>query len=277
MLAHVVRGQGRAQARVAVPHRQAPSLTSVTIQRSPFFTQSVPLTPSRRSLRRVITRGASDELARSPSGLRLAEAAAIRVEDPSSRRDWFSPSLQWLDEPLKSDMSRTPIPIPKRWRPSSPTRSSSVTGRFLASDQWGNPAGPWTIERAVRACPHVGSGAGLGHRQAVDLLASDARVEVAPPLLFGAGQQDVGRSRHPGVLQYVACSAELLFVEHPRHRVEAGPADLLGHVRGNEPGGQCLGADLSSELGPQHPGALDEGACPVHDAALLVGQAEAMR
>ena len=25
-------------------------------------------------------------------------------------------------------------------------------GRFLASDQWGNPAGPWTIERAVRAC-----------------------------------------------------------------------------------------------------------------------------
>ena len=25
-------------------------------------------------------------------------------------------------------------------------------GRFLASDQWGNPAGPWTIERAIRAC-----------------------------------------------------------------------------------------------------------------------------
>ena len=25
-------------------------------------------------------------------------------------------------------------------------------GRFLASDQWGNAAGPWTIERAIRAC-----------------------------------------------------------------------------------------------------------------------------
>lgn len=22
----------------------------------------------------------------------------------------------------------------------------------MASDQWGNPAGPWTVERAVRAC-----------------------------------------------------------------------------------------------------------------------------
>ncbi|WP_442939987.1 tyrosine-type recombinase/integrase [Nocardioides sp. B-3] len=41
---------------------------------------------------------------------------------------------------------------PRRWRISSPKRSTSATGGSPASDQWGNPAGPWTIERAIRAC-----------------------------------------------------------------------------------------------------------------------------
>ena len=133
--------------------------------------------------------------------------------------------------------------------------------------------------------PHVGPGARLGHRQAVDLLAAHARVEVALALGLGAGQQDVGRSGDAGVVQRVVGLAELLLVEHPRHRVEAGPADLLGHVGGVETGGQRLGADLGGELGPQHARALDlllvgvelaldERARHLDDAALLVGQAE---
>ena len=135
------------------------------------------------------------------------------------------------------------------------------------------------------ACPHVGARAGLGHRQAVDLLAAHAGVEVLLALGLGAGEQDVGGPRHPAVVQRVVGPAELLLEEHPGHRVEAGPADLLGHVGGVETGGQGLRADLLDELGPEHARALDlllvgvelafdERARHLDDAALLVGQPE---
>ena len=89
------------------------------------------------------------------AGLRLAEAAALRVEDVDFATGVVSPSIQWLDEPLKSDMSRTPIPIPKEMADLLAEAIQLGDGRFLASDQWGNPAGPWTIERAVRASREV--------------------------------------------------------------------------------------------------------------------------
>lgn len=86
------------------------------------------------------------------AGLRLAEAAALRVEDVDFVNGVVAPSTQRLDEPLKSDISRTPIPIPKELARLLAESIQLGDGRFLASDQWGNPAGPWTIERAVRAC-----------------------------------------------------------------------------------------------------------------------------
>ena len=86
------------------------------------------------------------------AGLRLAEAAALRVEDVDFATGVVSPSIQWLDEPLKSDASRTSIPIPKEMVHLLAEAIQLGDGRFLASDQWGNPGGPWTIERAIRAC-----------------------------------------------------------------------------------------------------------------------------
>lgn len=86
------------------------------------------------------------------AGLRLAEAAALRVEDVDFVNGVVAPKAQWLDEPLKSDISRTPIPIPKEMAHLLAEAIKLGDGRFLASDQWGNPAGPWTIERAIRAC-----------------------------------------------------------------------------------------------------------------------------
>jgi integrase len=85
------------------------------------------------------------------AGLRLAEAAALRVVDVDFVNGVVAPSTQWLDEPLKSEISRTPIPIPKEMAHLLAQGAQLGDGRFLASDQWGNPAGPWTIERAVRA------------------------------------------------------------------------------------------------------------------------------
>ncbi|MBC7631965.1 site-specific integrase, partial [Aeromicrobium sp.] len=86
------------------------------------------------------------------AGLRLAEAAAMRVEDVDFATGVVSPSIQWGDEPLKSDKSRKPIPIPQEMAHLLAKAIQLGDGRFLDSDQWGNPAGPWTIERAIRAC-----------------------------------------------------------------------------------------------------------------------------
>ncbi|MEO5661890.1 MAG: site-specific integrase [Nocardioides sp.] len=102
-------------------------------------------TPCRAGVRPAILLGAH-------AGLRLAEAAALRVEDVDFSTGVVSPVSQWLDQPLKSEMSRTSIPIPKEMAHLLAEAVRLGDGRFLASDQWGNPAGPWTIERAIRAC-----------------------------------------------------------------------------------------------------------------------------
>jgi len=48
------------------------------------------------------------------AGLRFAEAAALRVADVDFAMGVLSPSVQWLDVPLKSDTSRTPIQSRRR-------------------------------------------------------------------------------------------------------------------------------------------------------------------
>lgn len=85
------------------------------------------------------------------AGLRLAEAAALRVEDVDFATGLVLPTVQWVDEPLKSEKSRTPIPIPKEMAHLLAEAVRAGNGRTLVDDEWGNPAGPWTIERAVRA------------------------------------------------------------------------------------------------------------------------------
>jgi integrase len=85
------------------------------------------------------------------AGLRLAEAAALRVEDIDFATGVISPSIQWVDEPLKSDTSRRPIPIPNEMAHLLAEAVRLGNGVHLVSDQWGDAAGPWTIERAVRA------------------------------------------------------------------------------------------------------------------------------
>jgi len=84
-------------------------------------------------------------------GLRVAEVSGLRVADVDFIRGVVRPVQQWPDEPLKTDGSSQPIPIPQdlalllsasvqRW-PSA----FMVTNGPLA-----DRAGPWLIDRAVR-------------------------------------------------------------------------------------------------------------------------------
>jgi integrase len=92
------------------------------------------------------------------AGLRLAEAAGLRVTDVDFASGLVTPSVQWVDEPLKSDTSRTPVPIPAEMAQLLAEAIPLGNGTHIASDQWGDAGGPWTIERAVRAAR---SGVGL--------------------------------------------------------------------------------------------------------------------
>lgn len=85
------------------------------------------------------------------TGLRLAEAAALRVTDVDFATGVVTPSVQWENEPLKSDTSRHSIPIPAEMSQLLAEAIPLGNGIQIVSDLWGNAGGPWTIERAVRA------------------------------------------------------------------------------------------------------------------------------
>lgn len=84
------------------------------------------------------------------AGLRVAEIAALRISDADLMRGIITPAIQYPSEPLKTEMSKLPIPIPielalelnrvpAKW--GSPT---FVVGAF------GRPVAPYTIETAFR-------------------------------------------------------------------------------------------------------------------------------
>lgn len=84
-------------------------------------------------------------------GLRVSEAAALRHSDVDYLRGIVAPAIQYPGEPLKSETSRTPVPIPADLA----TMLSLSAARFgagnVVTDEIGRSTGPWAIERAVRA------------------------------------------------------------------------------------------------------------------------------
>lgn len=83
-------------------------------------------------------------------GLRLAEAAALAPQDVDFMRGVVSPTVQWPDVPLKSETSRTPVPIPPELTLLLSAALKAGDGTRLVSNELGRPAGPYTIELAMR-------------------------------------------------------------------------------------------------------------------------------
>jgi integrase len=84
------------------------------------------------------------------AGLRLAEAAALRPEDVDFMRGVVIPTIQWPAEPLKSDTSRTPIPVPNELALELSAALAVGNGQTIVTNEIGRPAGPWAIQRAMR-------------------------------------------------------------------------------------------------------------------------------
>lgn len=84
------------------------------------------------------------------AGLRVAEAVALRVSDVDFMRGIVAPVIQYPAEPLKSDTSKTPVPIPHDLALELAASVQKWGGETLVTDVFGKPVGPWTVERAMR-------------------------------------------------------------------------------------------------------------------------------
>jgi integrase len=85
------------------------------------------------------------------AGLRVAEVSGLRVADVDFIRGIVHPKLQWPADPLKTEGSDAPIPIPHNL---ALLLSSSVqrwpSDMMVTNGPGTEKCGPWIIERAVR-------------------------------------------------------------------------------------------------------------------------------
>lgn len=84
------------------------------------------------------------------AGLRVAEIAALRVEDVDFMRGIITPAIQYPNEPLKTEESKNPIPIPHELATmlnANPVQWGSST---IVVGAFGRPVSPYTIETAWR-------------------------------------------------------------------------------------------------------------------------------
>ena len=83
-------------------------------------------------------------------GLRVSETSALRVSDVDFMRGVVSPAIQWPADELKSETSRTPVPIPQDLALELAAAVKRFAGETVVANAVGEPVPPWAIERAVR-------------------------------------------------------------------------------------------------------------------------------
>ena len=85
------------------------------------------------------------------AGLRVAEACGLRVADVDFMRGVITPTVQYPAEPLKSETSRTAVPVPQ----SLALELSAHVARWQAPtvlvNEISRQLGPWVLERAIRS------------------------------------------------------------------------------------------------------------------------------
>ena len=81
------------------------------------------------------------------AGLRVAEIAALRVGDVDFMRGVIAPAIQWPAEELKSDTSKTPVPIPLELALELNRIPAKWGSDTLVVGAFGRAVTPYTIER----------------------------------------------------------------------------------------------------------------------------------
>jgi integrase len=84
------------------------------------------------------------------AGLRTAEACGMRPGDADLALGIVHPAVQYPAEPLKSETSRTAVPVPHSLTTELIAHMAMWPGEFVLNDD-GDQIGPWRLERAVRS------------------------------------------------------------------------------------------------------------------------------
>jgi integrase len=84
------------------------------------------------------------------AGLRVGEIAALRTVDVDFMRGVISPAIQYPDAPLKTEMSKTPVPIPVDLALELNRVPAEWGSDTLVVGAYGRAVAPYTIETAFR-------------------------------------------------------------------------------------------------------------------------------
>lgn len=84
-------------------------------------------------------------------GLRVSEAAALRVQDVDYMRGVVTPQIQYPDVPLKSEMSMTAVPMPSELALLLSANHAMYGVATVVTAKDGRATTPYAIERAIRA------------------------------------------------------------------------------------------------------------------------------
>lgn len=98
------------------------------------------------------------------AGLRVAEACGLRVADVDFMRGVVTPAVQYPAQALKTEISRTPVPIPRMLAVELSAQVARWRAETLLTGEEGRQLGPWMLERAVRAARATVPGLPAGFR-----------------------------------------------------------------------------------------------------------------
>jgi integrase len=98
------------------------------------------------------------------AGLRLAEVCGLRVTDVDFMRGIVHPVVQYPAEELKTETSRTPVPIPQDLVLELSAHVERFSTEWIMCDEAGRQMGPWALQRAFRAARSAVKGLPEGFR-----------------------------------------------------------------------------------------------------------------
>src|SRR5262245_9590969 len=102
--------------------------------------------------------------ARRIAGLRLAKACGLRIDDVDFMRGSITPAVQYPAEPLKTETSRTAIPVPQVLALELAAHVRDHPGPTLLTNEIGHQLGPWALGHAFRGARTTVDGLPAGFR-----------------------------------------------------------------------------------------------------------------